>query len=223
MVEPARDLVLVVAAALAVAGYRHTTRNRGAAAPGSPPRRTGRRIRREQRAVAEALDAIAVELRGGAAVSSATIAVAKHGAADVAELLAEPVVAVEAGVPFVTALAEWGGAEGSEARAVVGGGLAVAAASGGRAAGALEHLAAGVRERVALEDEIRALSTQARVSAWVVGAAPVAYLAFSATVDPSTVGRLLANPIARLAVAAGLLLDGLAVVWMRAIVRRVVS
>jgi Flp pilus assembly protein TadB len=53
----------------------------------------------------------------------------------------------------------------------------------------------------------------------VVGAAPVAYLAFSALVDPSSVALLVGTPAGQVCLALGIGLDVLAIVWMRRVVR----
>jgi tight adherence protein B len=101
----------------------------------------------------------------------------------------------------------------------VAGALAVATTVGGRAADALDGLAASLRERLGAAAEARALSSQARLSAMVVGAAPMGYLAFSALVDPSSVSVLLTTATGRVCLAVGVVLDALAVLWMRRVVR----
>ncbi len=61
---------------------------------------------------------------------------------------------------------------------------------GGRAADALDGLASSLRDRLDAVAEAHALSTQARLSAVVVGAAPLGYLAFAALVDAGSVTAL---------------------------------
>jgi len=68
--------------------------------------------------------------------------------------------------------------------------------------------------------EARALSSQARLSALVVGGAPVAYLIFSAVVDPSSVDVLLATDAGRVCLVLGLGCEALAALWMRRILGR---
>ena len=67
-----------------------------------------------------------------------------------------------------------------------GGALAVAASLGGHAADAIDGLATSVRHRLDAA-EAQALSTQARLSAVVVGAAPLGYLAFASLLDARAV------------------------------------
>ncbi len=59
----------------------------------------------------------------------------------------------------------------------------MAVAAGGPAAPALDGLAAGLRDRHDAAAEVAALSAQARLSAIVVGAAPLVSLALSLLVD----------------------------------------
>jgi Flp pilus assembly protein TadB len=65
--------------------------------------------------------------------------------------------------------------------------------------------------------EARALSAQARLSALVVGAAPLGYLAFSALVDPAAVTALVDTGVGRVCLLLGLGLEALAGLWIRRI------
>jgi tight adherence protein B len=67
--------------------------------------------------------------------------------------------------------------------------------------------------------EARSLSAQARLSAIVVGAAPLGYLAFAALVDPGSVTALVATGVGRVCLVLGLGLEVLAALWIRRILR----
>ena len=99
------------------------------------------------------------------------------------------------------------------------GAMAMVTSIGGSAAGPLEGLAASLRTDESAAGEARALSAQARVSAAVVGLAPLAYLAFSAMADPASARVLVATTAGRICLGVGLVLEGLAALWMRALVR----
>jgi tight adherence protein B len=101
----------------------------------------------------------------------------------------------------------------------VAGALTLVTTVGGSAAGPLEGLAASLRADDAAAGEARALSAQARVSAAVVGLAPLGYLAFSAMADPASSRVLVATAAGRFCLGAGLVLEALAAWWMRALVR----
>jgi tight adherence protein B len=99
------------------------------------------------------------------------------------------------------------------------GAFAVASSLGGSAADAIDGLASSLRHRLDAVAEARALSSQARLSAMVVGAAPLGYLAFSSLVDPRSVGVLLGTGVGRVCLVVGLSLEGLAALWIRRILR----
>jgi Flp pilus assembly protein TadB len=76
-----------------------------------------------------------------------------------------------------------------------------------------------LRHRLDAVAEAHALSAQARLSAVVVGAAPLGYLAFSAMVDARAVTALVGTGVGRVCLVAGLALEALAALWIRRILR----
>lgn len=90
----------------------------------------------------------------------------------------------------------------------------LAAEGGGRVAALFHTLAARAGEVGRLEREGRALTAQARASAWVVGGAPLALLVMLAVTGRT--GPLLADPLGRGVLALGLGLEtaGAAAVWL---------
>ena len=89
----------------------------------------------------------------------------------------------------------------------------------GPAAPALDGLAAGLRDRHDAAGEVAALSAQARLSAIVVGAAPLVSLSLSLLVDPRVAPTLIGTVPGRSCLLAGIALEGLAGLWMLRIVR----
>ena len=90
----------------------------------------------------------------------------------------------------------------------------LAAATGGRVASHFHTLAARAAEVGRLSRERRALTAQARASAWVVGGLPVALLSLLAATG--RVGPLLSHPAGVMVLAVGLALEaaGVAAVWL---------
>jgi tight adherence protein B len=103
--------------------------------------------------------------------------------------------------------------------AATAGALEVALSAGGPAAPALEGLAAGLRDRHDAVAEVAALSAQARLSAIVVGAAPIVSLALSLLLDPRVARIFVATTSGRGCLAAGITLEAAAALWMHRIVR----
>jgi tight adherence protein B len=178
------------------------------------------RTRAHQRFVAAlpgGLEQVAAALRGGAGIGDAldSLAVAGPLAPDIRRVRARAAL----GLGLADALAGWPDERPVPAVRAAAGALAVAATIGGRAAEALDGLAASLRERLGATAEARALSAQARLSAVVVGGAPLAFLLFNAVVDPSSVAALVGTGAGRVCLVAGLGCEGLAALWMRHIVR----
>ena len=164
-----------------------------------------------------ALETVAAELRGGASVVEAVTRVAGSPSA-VAPELRRVVARTEVGLTFGASLTAWSRDRHRPEVQAAAGALAVAATLGGRAADALDGLAASLRHRLDAVADARALSSQARLSALVVGAAPLGYLAFSALVDPGAVDVLLTTGVGRVCLVTGLGLEALAAWWIRRIV-----
>jgi tight adherence protein B len=177
-----------------------------------------RRARQIAVVVPDTLERVASELRSGGTVATAISAVAA-GDGPLAPDMARIDARISLGASLVQALAAWTSertAAGVDASA---GALALCSSVGGRSADALDGLASSLRDRLAVAAEARAVSSQARMSAVVVGGAPVAYIAWSAVVDPHALHVLTGTGFGRVCLLLGLGLEGLGAWWMRGIVR----
>ena len=171
-------------------------------------------------ALPDLLDRVAGGLRAGAAPLMA-LAEAAAGtdfpsvlAADLGRLVER---AAEVGLE--SALAAWAVERPRPEVAAVAAALQVTAGAGGPGAAALEGLAASVRDRHDAAAEVAALSAQARLSAVVVGTAPLASLALSLLADRRVAPTLVMTASGRTCLLTGLALEALAAAWMRRIVR----
>lgn len=159
---------------------------------------------------ADFLQGLAAELGAGAALRAAVVAAAARAPAldlDRACRLAG------AGLPARQV------GEALESALPVNGRLASAAfrlasITGGRVAGLFHSLAGRAAEVGQLERERRALTAQARASAWVVGGLPLALLVIL-TVTGRT-GALLEDPVGPVLMGVGLALEaaGVGIVWL---------
>jgi tight adherence protein B len=175
-----------------------------------------RRARVVTAAVPRMLERAAAELRAGG-----TVATSIGGIADDAGPLAADFARVQArvglGASIPHALGAWSRERPGAAISSAAGALAVAHDVGGRSADALDGLARSLRERLAVVAEAHALSAQARYSALVIGIGPLAYLAFSATVDRRAIGSLVGSAAGRACAVAGVVLEIIGAFWMRRI------
>jgi len=178
----------------------------------------GRRERRFAAALPGVLEQAAAELRGGGTVAGAVERLGV-GEGPVADDLRRVHARTRLGLGLSDALGGWPVEHDTPEVGAVAGALAVAATIGGRAADAIDGLASSLRHRLDAAADAHALSAQARLSAVVVGAAPVGYLAFSAMVDPASVTLLVDSGVGRVCLVLGLALEVLAALWIRRIVR----
>ncbi|MDQ1519078.1 MAG: tight adherence protein, partial [Actinomycetota bacterium] len=178
----------------------------------------GRGRRRAAAAVPDALERCAMELRGGGTIATAIDALAAHEgplAVDFAHVRDRFAL----GASLDDAIARWADERDAPGVRAAAGALALGASVGGACADALDGLAASLRARLAVMAEARALSAQARLSAMVVGAAPVGYLAWSALVDPGPLASLVGSMAGRVCLLLAVTLEALAVVWMLRVLR----
>jgi tight adherence protein B len=170
-------------------------------------------------ALPAALDRVSASLRAGSTVGESLGDLAA-GPGALAPDLRRLAARTQLGVGLGDALAQWSGERPLPGVQAVSGALALAISVGGACAVALEGLGASLRAREATVREAHALSAQARLSAIVVGAAPLGYLAFVSITDPGSLDVLFATGIGRGCLVVGLGLQALGALWMRALLRR---
>jgi tight adherence protein B len=171
-------------------------------------------------ALPDVLDRVAGGLRAGAAPMAALAEVA--GGPDLPPVLAADLARIVERAEqhgLDPALAAWAEERPLPAIAATAAALQVTAGAGGPAAPALEGLATGLRDRHDAAGEAAALSAQARLSAIVVGASPLASLALSLLVDRRVAPTLMSTSSGRACLLTGAALEALAAAWMRRILR----
>ncbi len=178
----------------------------------------GRARRKIAAAVPDLLDRCAIELRGGGTVHTALDGCSAGDGplgGDVRRVCGR----IAVGASITEALDQWTRERDAPGVRAAAGALALAASVGGACADALEALAASLRARLAVIAEAEAMSAQARLSAVVVGVAPIGFLAWSAVVDPGPLRVLTGSFAGRLCLVAALVLEALALVWSRRVLR----
>jgi len=181
--------------------------------------RRGRADADLERALPGALEAVARGLRSGASLNQALREAAATTRGRLGTELRQVTAEAGHGAGLVDALDRL-----AVRRPLPGVGLAVAALclgaeTGGAQARAVDGVAVTMRERLAVAAEVQALSSQARVSALVIGVAPLGFGAFAAATDPRHARFLLHTPLGLAFVTTGLLLDGLGWLWMQRLSR----
>ena len=91
--------------------------------------------------------------------------------------------------------------------------------SGGNLAELLDNISAIVRARLKLLGEVRTLSAEGKLSAWILGALPFCVGAVVQLVNPKFMSVLWTDPAGLKAVGGALVMMVIGVLWMRKIIR----
>ena len=165
------------------------------------------------------LATIAAGVRSGASLTVAVAEGAGRARGPVAEDLAAVVDSLGAGASLVEALDRWTRERPTPGVRMAGAALSLAAETGGAGARTIDGVAATLRDRLAVDRELAALSSQARASAVVIGVAPVAFVLLTATSDPGVWGFFLRTPAGLGCLALGGVLDAVGAGWMLRVAR----
>ena len=179
----------------------------------------GRADRLRARQLPLTLEAVAAGMRGGASLGTA-IAEAATGDGALPAELRQVAGHARAGRPLTETLTDWAAARPDPHTRLAAAALAVAAELGGPGADAVEAAASSLRERAVVDDEVAALSVQARLSAVLLTAAPLAFAFLLSSIDPTSAEFLFRTRAGWLCIAVGLGLDALGALWMARLVGR---
>jgi tight adherence protein B len=89
---------------------------------------------------------------------------------------------------------------------------------GGNLAEILDTVADTLRERAMLRRQVRVLTAEGRLSAWVLALLPIAIGLYMAAVNPSYIGLLVTTTIGLVMLGTAIALMALGILWMRKIV-----
>ncbi len=175
-------------------------------------RRTRRRLDFQ---IPDALDRVVRQLRSGSTLPLALRRVGEHD--PVFERVARE---LQRGKSLRESVSAWRSEDDQPNRLLAATALDLASSTGGASARVLDGVAASLRERVALEREVAALSSQSRASAVVLVVAPVAFAVAAAMFDSRILTALVGTPIGWTCMGLGLGLDALGAVWMAKLIGR---
>jgi tight adherence protein B len=163
------------------------------------------------------LDQVTRQLRSGASLPVAVATAASAGTDPGTLRLGDDLTA---GAGLGPAVATWHADCPTRARGLVAAALSLAGDAGGAVAAVLDAVTDTLRDRIALDREVAALSSQARASAAVLVVAPVAFAVLAAVADPRVARVLLGSPLGWACLAAGAVLDTAGALWMSHLVGR---
>ncbi len=172
-------------------------------------------------ALAQWLDSISRSLRSGAGLAISLAEAAPSTRSSPLEGAAGALAAeIIDGAGVAEALAAMDSSTGDPGVSLACRSLRLVARSGGGTAELVEGVAATVRDDAAQRGEAWALSTQARWSAGLIAAAPIAFGVLVASTDPRAAGFIAGSPAGWACLLAGLLLEAAGAAWMVRIFRR---
>lgn len=181
--------------------------------------RRGRRVQRIERQLPEALDLMARAMRAGHAFPSAVKMVADEMAEPLGQDFRVLFDEMNYGVPATEALARL--AQRVPVRDVSYFVVAVLIQreSGGNLAELLDNISGIVRQRLKLLGEVRTLSAEGKLSAYILTALPFGVVVMVNLVNPTFMDVLWTDPLGHRMVGGALFMMLLGILWMRRIVR----
>lgn len=176
-----------------------------------------RRARQLERALPFALDDVARSLRSGASLRMALVEASTRASGVLRDDLSRVARELDGGSALHDALEQWEVRRPVRSVRLAVAALSLAAETGGASARAIDGVAATLRVNLGIAGEVKALASQAKMSALVIVLAPVAFTALAASADHRTARFLVATPFGLACLAGGLTLDALGWAWMRRI------
>jgi len=165
------------------------------------------------------LATVAAGVRSGASLAFAVREGATRARGPVAEDLARVVDELATGQGFVEVIDRWVQTRPTPGVRMTGAALALAAETGGAGARTIDGVASTLRDRLAVDRELAALSSQARASAVVVGLAPIGFVVLTALSDPGVWDFFVRSPAGLACLGLGCALDAVGAGWMTAAAR----
>ena len=167
--------------------------------------------------LADAVRSLSAGMRAGLSVSQAIGYAAREGTPPLSESLGRVADEVQLGRDLDAALVDWATEVGTEDARLVVGVLGLHRRTGGDLPRVLDQVVQTLRDRTSAAREVRALTAQARLSGAILGLLPIGFFGFLWLTSREQIAGAFRSPIGIGAIALGLLLEGLAFLWIRAL------
>jgi tight adherence protein B len=167
----------------------------------------------------DTLQLVASGLRAGHSLVRALDAVAREAESPTAEEFARVVNENRLGRDVSDALTDVATRMRSDDLAWVAQAVAVHREVGGNLGEVLDHAGETIRERGRIRRQVKALSAEGRVSAYILIALPVFVAVLLAVVSPHYIGQLVTTPLGWVLLGISLVLFVVGTIWMRRVVR----
>ena len=167
--------------------------------------------------LADAVRSIAAGMRAGLSVPQAVAFAANEGQPPLATALARIVDNVGLGRRLDESFEQWANEIGTDDARLVVGVMTLHRRSGGDLPHVLDQVALTLRDRNASAREVRGLTAQARLSGAILGLLPIGFFAFLWMTSRGDIEGAFESPIGMGAVVLGLVLEGVAFLWIRSL------
>ena len=164
---------------------------------------------------ADAVGALAAAVRSGASLTQAIRYASTEAVPPVRDDLALVVERLDTGIALDQALRSWSSARPGANVELVVGALELHRRSGGDLPAVLDQVVGTIRDRVSITREVRSLTAQARMSAWILGLLPVGFFGFLWLTSRRDIEGAMSTPVGIACVVVGLLLELGAFAWIR--------
>ncbi len=172
-----------------------------------------RRLQRFETQLVDALVTMSGALKAGSSILQAFEHVVRESGPPIAQDFGFFLHQIRVGVKFEDALHNLDRHVGSQELTLVVSAIEVARQTGGNLTDVFDKIAATIRERNRIQDRIRALTSQGRLQAIVVGLLPVALALVMFSIDPGMMINFFSSPIGLMLTAAAVLLE-IAGAWL---------
>jgi tight adherence protein B len=182
-------------------------------------RHEGRRARRREHQLPEALFVQSAALRAGNSLVSSLRAVAGDVSEPLSGEISDVLRELDLGVSLDAALESMVARIGGRDVDLWVTAMLVHRQTGGNLAGVSEALAARMRERADMRAELRTLTAQGRLSGVVVAVAPLVFFAVLSVTSREQMAVLYSTPLGLVLLMTGLAMEVLGFLWIRRILR----
>ncbi len=181
--------------------------------------KANRRRAQFQAGLADMLQLIAGSLSAGYSMPQALDTVARESKGPIAQEFDRALLQARVGVPLEDALDGIAARMRSVDFSWIVMAIRVQREIGGNLAEVLRNVAETLRERDRIRRQVRVLSSEGRLSAWILGALPVVFAIYLIVIRPEYIGILITTPVGIMMLGGALVLFTIGVVWMTRIVK----
>jgi tight adherence protein B len=167
----------------------------------------------------EAVSAMSAGMRAGMSLSQSIRFASGEVAHPLSRTLGDLVEREQVGVPLAESLEDWTQPGRSRDLRLVGGILQLHRRTGGDLPAVLDQLAETLRDRTDATRELRGYTAQARLSGAILGGLPIGFFLFLSLTSRNDIAAAYRTPIGSGAIVIGLILEALAFVWIRRLLR----